>query len=99
MQSEKCGLPSAALFTEFLKFLPAAFDFWTMASGTFLWRWLVKEHTSSGDLTKHLVTIITSDALVGSFQRKCGLRVVIKEWGRLPLCCIVAAGAVYSRSV
>lgn len=67
MQPEKCGLPSAALFTKSLKILPAALDLWAVASRAFLWRWLVKEHTLAGDLTDHLVTIITSDTLVRAF--------------------------------
>lgn len=67
MQPEKCGLPSAALFTKILKILPAAFDLWAVTSRAFLWRWLVKEHTLAGDLTDYLVTIITSDTLVRAF--------------------------------
>lgn len=67
MQSEKFGLPSAALFTEILKFLPAAFDLWAVTSRAFLWRWLVEEHPFAGDLTDHLMTIITSDTLVRAF--------------------------------
>lgn len=99
MQPEKCRLPSAALFTKILKILPAAFDLWAMASGTFLWRWLVEEHPFAGDLTEDLVTIITSNMLVRALQHKRGLRVVIEEWGRLPLCCVVAACAVRRRLV
>lgn len=70
MQPEKCGLPSAALFTDILKFLPATFNLWAVASSAFLWRRLVKQHTFASDLAKDLVTIITFDMLVRAFQGK-----------------------------